>query len=152
MEDGYLVAVLAQQTHHLRSNEPGAPDNEHAHVSLLPFDRSRAGTSDVYCPCHHRNSLPCGIAMKEILSTITSKGQVTIPKEVRQHLGLSTNDRIAFVIEDDGTVRLSVPQFPTIASLAGIAGSLKQRLSYQEMRRIARENYLAGEYPVGHEG
>ncbi len=89
--------------------------------------------------------------MKEILSTITSKGQVTIPKEVRQHLGLATNDRIAFVIEDDGTVRLSVPRFPTIASLAGIAGSLKHPLSYQEMRRIAREDYLAGDYPTRNE-
>ena len=29
--------------------------------------------------------------MKEIISTITSKGQVTIPAEVRNYLGLKTN-------------------------------------------------------------
>ncbi|MBI2864482.1 MAG: type II toxin-antitoxin system PrlF family antitoxin [Chloroflexi bacterium] len=39
--------------------------------------------------------------MKEILSTITSKGQVTIPAEVRRHLGVNTHDKIAFVIETE---------------------------------------------------
>ena len=40
--------------------------------------------------------------MKEIVSTITSKGQVTIPAEVRGHLALKTGDRIAFVLDPDG--------------------------------------------------
>ncbi len=40
--------------------------------------------------------------MKEIVSTITSKGQVTIPAEVRRHLGLGTGEKIAFVIGPDG--------------------------------------------------
>ena len=80
--------------------------------------------------------------MKEILSTISSKGQVTVPVEVRRHLGIGTNDKIAFVIEDDGAVRLSVPHYPTIASLAGAAGSLPKPLSWSEMRRIAREDHM----------
>jgi len=78
--------------------------------------------------------------MKEILSTITSKGQVTIPKDVREHLGVSTNDPIAFVIEDDGTVRLHALQYPTVASLRGAAGTLGEPLSWEEMREIARED------------
>ena len=39
-------------------------------------------------------------------ATLTSKGQVTIPKAVRQQLKLSTGDQILFRIEADGTVRL----------------------------------------------
>jgi antitoxin PrlF len=85
--------------------------------------------------------------MKEVLSTLTSKGQVTIPKEVRRHLGLKTRDKIAFVIEDEGTVRLVVPRYPDVASLRGAAGSLEERLSWPEVRRIAREDRLQAEHP-----
>ena len=38
------------------------------------------------------------------LATMTSKGQVTIPKEIRQRLGLNKGDRIAFVVEDGVTI------------------------------------------------
>jgi len=78
--------------------------------------------------------------MKNILSTITSKGQVTIPAEVRKHLGLETNDKIVFVIEEGGDVRLAAPRYPDVASLRGAAGSLKKPLSWHEMREIARED------------
>jgi AbrB family looped-hinge helix DNA binding protein len=39
-------------------------------------------------------------------STITSKGQITLPREVRSRLGLHPGDRVDFVIEESGTVRL----------------------------------------------
>jgi antitoxin PrlF len=84
--------------------------------------------------------------MKEIISTITSKGQVTIPSEVRKYLGIKTNDKIAFVIDSEGTVRLRVPHYPSIASLRGAAGSLKQPLSWQQMREIAQEDRLRAKY------
>jgi antitoxin PrlF len=37
-------------------------------------------------------------------STISSKGQVTVPQEVRNRLGLATGDKVDFVIEGDRTV------------------------------------------------
>jgi len=40
------------------------------------------------------------------VTTITSKGQVTIPKQVRDELHLRTGDRVDFRIEQDGSVRL----------------------------------------------
>jgi AbrB family looped-hinge helix DNA binding protein len=94
-------------------------------------------------PYPQRDALRKDKAMKEILSTITSKGQVTIPKDVRDQLGLKTHDKIAFVIEGDGTVHLRVPRFPTVASLVGIAGTLERPVSWDEMRRIGREDALA---------
>ncbi len=79
---------------------------------------------------------------REITATITSKGQVTIPAEVRRHLGIKTHDKITFITDDEGEVRLSTPRYADIASLRGAAGSLPTPLSWQEMRTIAREDHL----------
>jgi AbrB family looped-hinge helix DNA binding protein len=84
--------------------------------------------------------------MKEIISTITSKGQVTIPAEVRKYLGIKTNDKVSFVIDDEGVVRLRVPRYPTIALLRGAAGRLKKPLSWQEMQKIAQEDRFTSKY------
>lgn len=37
-------------------------------------------------------------------SSISSKGQVTVPQEIRNRLGLSAGDRVEFVIEGDRTI------------------------------------------------
>ena len=84
--------------------------------------------------------------MKEIISTITSKGQVTIPAEVRKYLGIKTNDKIAFVIDAEGIVRLKVPRYPDIASLRGAAGSLDKPLTWQQMQEIAYEDRLQAKH------
>jgi AbrB family looped-hinge helix DNA binding protein len=64
--------------------------------------------------------------MKEIVSSITSKGQITIPVEVRRHLGVGTTDKVSFVIEDDGKVELRPTRY-TVASLRGIVPPLPGR-------------------------
>ena len=38
---------------------------------------------------------------------VTSKGQVTIPKQVRKLMDLETGDRVAFELEQDGRLRVS---------------------------------------------
>lgn len=38
-------------------------------------------------------------------STLTSKGQVTIPAALRKRLGLHPGDRVGFIVED-GAIRL----------------------------------------------
>lgn len=37
-------------------------------------------------------------------STISSKGQITVPLEIRKRLGLKEGDRVEFVIDDDRTI------------------------------------------------
>ncbi len=39
-------------------------------------------------------------------ATVTSKGQVTIPRKVREALRLRPGDRVDFVLGEDGGVRL----------------------------------------------
>lgn len=40
-------------------------------------------------------------------STLTSKGQTTIPKEIREYLKLHPGDQIDFIVRDDGMVFLA---------------------------------------------
>lgn len=40
------------------------------------------------------------------MSTLSSKGQVTIPASVRRAIGVRTGDKVLFVRRDDGTVSL----------------------------------------------
>ena len=37
-------------------------------------------------------------------STISSKGQLTVPQPIRKRLGLETGDRVEFVVKEDCTV------------------------------------------------
>ena len=51
-------------------------------------------------------------------SAITSKGQATIPKPIRELLGLKPGDRVKFFVRPDGSVVL-LPKLPA-ASLRGL--------------------------------
>ena len=51
-------------------------------------------------------------------STVTSKGQITIPKQVRDRLGVHQGDRIEFVVDPDGSVSLR-PLKLSVRELAG---------------------------------
>lgn len=51
-------------------------------------------------------------------ATLTSKGQLTIPKEVRERLGLKPGDGLIFEFEDD-SVRLKVERRTTLRELKG---------------------------------
>jgi antitoxin PrlF len=64
-------------------------------------------------------------------SALTSKGQITIPKAVRDHLHLSPGDKVKFFIQPDSTVVL-LPTLPMTA-LKGIVPSLGRTISLEEM-------------------
>ncbi len=56
-------------------------------------------------------------------STISSKGQVTVPQEIRKRLGLQTGDRVELVVEEGRTVlrpvRTEVNPFERFIGIAG---------------------------------
>jgi AbrB family looped-hinge helix DNA binding protein len=78
--------------------------------------------------------------MKEILMKVTSKGQVTIPAEVRRALGIGKSQKVAFVIEEGGEVKLKAPRYADIDAVVGKAGKLPKRLSWEKMRQIAYDD------------
>ena len=55
-------------------------------------------------------------------STMTVRGQMTIPKAIREHLGLKPGDRVKFFVHPDGSVVL-LPKVPVTA----LRGMLKTR-------------------------
>lgn len=52
-------------------------------------------------------------------ATLTSKGQVTLPREVRASLGVGAGDRLDFIRMDDGAYAI-VPASHSIRSLKGV--------------------------------
>lgn len=83
---------------------------------------------------------------KQLVSTVSSQGQVTIPALIRRHLRVDTNDKVAFIVNSSGEVKLTQAAYPDIASLQGAAGSLKKSLSWKKVKQIAREDRLKRKY------
>lgn len=76
-------------------------------------------------------------------SALTSKGQVTIPKEARDHLKLKPGDRVKFFIQPDGHVVI-LPKLPASA-LRGIVPKRKGRpVSLDEMDEAIAAGATAG--------
>ncbi|HUU01463.1 MAG TPA: AbrB/MazE/SpoVT family DNA-binding domain-containing protein [Myxococcota bacterium] len=69
-------------------------------------------------------------------ATLTSKGQITIPKEIRDALGLENGDRVAFRLREDGVVELH-PETLDLVSLHGILKPKKRGVSLDDMERDA---------------
>ena len=63
---------------------------------------------------------------------ITSKGQITLPKALRDQLHLSTGDRIEFVIEEHNAVRL-IPHLTSVKNLKGMLPKPAQAVSLEQM-------------------
>jgi bifunctional DNA-binding transcriptional regulator/antitoxin component of YhaV-PrlF toxin-antitoxin module len=81
--------------------------------------------------------------MQEIVMTVTSRGQVTIPLEVRRVLGIKKHQKITFVISRAGEVKVKIPRYPNVDSTVGRAGRLNHRLSWQKLLSVARAEHLS---------
>ena len=69
-------------------------------------------------------------------STITSKGQITIPKAVREALHLEVGDKVYFDVRDDGTVVLRARN----ARVESLFGLLKDKSKLKRPLRIEEMN------------
>ena len=56
-------------------------------------------------------------------ATLTSKGQTTIPKEIRDRLGMKPGDRMTFTLMPDATVVMRVK----VKSVTELAGMLRKK-------------------------
>lgn len=65
-------------------------------------------------------------------ATVTSKGQITIPVEVRRSLGLESGSRVDFVLTDAGSYEL-VPATVTVRSLRGCVAPPARPVTIEDM-------------------
>jgi AbrB family looped-hinge helix DNA binding protein len=71
-------------------------------------------------------------------SILTSKGQTTIPKDIRIRLNLHPEDRLEFVIDEDGRV-LMLPASIDASESAGMLKAPAQTVSVEDMNRAIRK-------------
>ena len=65
-------------------------------------------------------------------ATITAKGQITLPKALRQQLKLSSGDRGEFIVEENGVVRM-LPRLASVKNLKGMLPKPAKPVSLQQM-------------------
>lgn len=70
---------------------------------------------------------------------LTSKGQITVPKDVRAALGVQPGDRIAFTIRRDGTVTVAADTID-VRSLRGRVKSDVHGVTVEAMRDVIRQS------------
>lgn len=76
-------------------------------------------------------------------ATMTSKGQVTLPKPVRDKLRLRPGDKIDFLLEEDGSLR-GTPVTASVTQLKGMAPRPESPVNIEAMdeaiaRAVTRE-------------
>lgn len=69
---------------------------------------------------------------------LTSKGQMVVPKSIRERLGLHPGDRLDFVVQDDGNVLIR----PATENVVRLKGLLRRpgrpSVTVEEMKRVVR--------------
>lgn len=71
-------------------------------------------------------------------ATVTSKGQITLPKSVRDRLGIGAGDRLEFFESEQGF--MVVPATRSITALKGLVPRQKQPVTIEDMNRtIAKQ-------------
>ena len=73
--------------------------------------------------------------MQQFTATTTQRNQVTIPAEVRRRLGIKPRDKVAFTIDDAGTVRLAAAQF----TLESAYGSVRPSARPEDFDQLSRD-------------
>ena len=79
--------------------------------------------------------------MRELITTMTERGQVTVPAEVRRLLGLTPRGKVAFAIED-GQVRI-LPVELTFEETYSSVEPLSDG-DFEEQIRAAKRDHAVG--------
>lgn len=65
-------------------------------------------------------------------ATVTSKGQITLPKALRDYLHLAAGDRVEFILEKGNVVRM-IPRTTSVTRLKGMLPKPMRPVSLEEM-------------------
>ena len=80
--------------------------------------------------------------MNALVSTMTQKGQVTIPKDVRDSLHLVTGDKVEFIVNDRNEIVIK-PVTRKVMEVAGLLSKYKktQPVSVEEMNQLVEQSF-----------
>jgi AbrB family looped-hinge helix DNA binding protein len=70
---------------------------------------------------------------------VTSKGQVTLPKAVREALGIESGDEVVFRVEGDRAVLVRTPDFLELAGSVSVPAA-KRNVAWDDVLRKTRES------------
>lgn len=73
----------------------------------------------------------------DVSAKLTSKGQVTLPKSVREALGLKAGDNVVFRVESKRAVLARTPDFLELAGAVSVPAA-KRGTAWGEVRRRTR--------------
>lgn len=73
------------------------------------------------------------------VATVTSKGQITLPKQVREGLGVESGDRVEFVELERGVYTV-VAATRDIRELKGSIAKPARPVSVEDMKRAVRQH------------
>jgi AbrB family looped-hinge helix DNA binding protein len=71
-------------------------------------------------------------------ATVTSKGQITIPKEIRDYLKLKTGGRLEFFVDPQGSVHIT-PATAEVRQLKGMISPARKVVSLEDMQRAIEQ-------------
>jgi antitoxin PrlF len=79
----------------------------------------------------------------EVAAKVTSKGQVTVPKAVRDALGIREGDEVVFRVEGARAVLARTPDFLDLAATITVPAA-KRNVAWDEVIRRTRSERSAG--------
>jgi AbrB family looped-hinge helix DNA binding protein len=78
----------------------------------------------------------------DVAAKLTSKGQVTVPKAVREALGLEEGDEVVFHVEGNRAVLARTPDFLSLAGSVSVPAA-KRNVAWDEVIRKTRTTRAA---------
>jgi antitoxin PrlF len=78
----------------------------------------------------------------DVAATVTSKGQLTIPKVVRDALGIHEGDAVVFRVEGDRAVLSRTPDFLALAGTIRVPAA-KRNVAWDDVIRRTRSDRTA---------
>ena len=73
----------------------------------------------------------------DVAARVTSKGQVTIPKEIREALGIAEGDQVVFRVEEHRAILARTPHLLDLAGAVQVPAA-KRGVGWDEARRSTR--------------
>ena len=77
--------------------------------------------------------------MQHFYTTLTERGQVTLPSEIRRKLGAKPKQKVHFEVDGD-SIRI-IPSAFTLESIRGMAPPLSEPKSIEEILDLAAEEH-----------